>query len=176
MDTLGNAILGLVFLCLSATGTFLMYHLWGYPFDHERMKSSAPPKLMMLHHLIGYAYAAIYIYLMSQMIPRLWSYEIEFPARTVAHLILGMTIGAILLVKLSIVRFFKHLESTLVPFLGTVMFICTFLLIGLSVPFALKELYLHKRAVGGTAFSPENIERVKNLLPRAGFPSDANVN
>jgi len=174
-DTFVNAILGLVFLALSACGTFLMYHLWGYPFDHEKLKSSAPPKLMLLHHLIGYAYAAVYIYLMSQMIPRLWHYQVEFPARTVAHFMLGMAIGIILIAKLAIVRFFKHLESTLVPFLGTGLFICTFLLIGLSVPFALKELYLHQRAVGGSAFSQENVDRVKMLLPRAGFPSEANL-
>ncbi|HZY10603.1 MAG TPA: cytochrome c [Bacteroidota bacterium] len=175
MDTLGNAILGLVFLALSACGTFLMYHLWGYPFDHAKLKSTAPRKLMLLHHLIGYAYAAIYIYLMFQMVPRLWYYQIEFPARTVAHLTLGMSIGVILIAKLTIVRFFKHLESILVPFLGTGLFICTFLLVGLSVPFALKELYLHQRAVGGSAFSKENIERVKMLLPRAGFSSEVNL-
>jgi len=172
MDTLGNAILGMLFLLLSASGTFLMFKLWGYPFDHEKLKSSAPPKLMLLHRLIGYAYAAIYVYLMTQMLPRLWSYEVEFPARTVAHLMLGMTIGVILIAKVSIVRFFKHLESTLVPFLGTGLLICTFLLIGLSVPFALKEVYLQRTTVGGTVFSVQNIERVKNLLPKAGFPEN----
>jgi len=171
MDTFGNAMLGILFLLLSLAGTFLMYKLWGYPFDHAKLKSSAPPGLMLLHRLIGYAYAAIYIYLMTQMVPRLWSYEVEFPARTVAHLMFGMAIGIIIVAKVAIVRFFKHLESTLVPFLGTGLLICTFLLVGLSVPFALKESYLHRRAIGGTGFSPENIERVRRLLLRAGLPS-----
>ena len=152
-----------------------MYKLWGYPFDHEKLRSTAPPKLMLIHRLIGYTYAAIYILLMTQMMPRLWMYEIELPARTVAHMILGMTIGIIIIVKVAIVRFFKHLESTLVPFLGTGLLICTFLLIGLSVPFAMKEVYLHRSTVGGTAFSIENIERVKNLLPNAGFSQNAKV-
>ena len=175
MDTLGNAILGITFLLLSAAGTFLMYRLWGYSFDHEKMKSSAPPGMMLIHRLIGYAYAALYIYLMTQMVPRLWTYEVELPARTVAHMVLGMTIGIILIVKVSIVRFFKHLESTLVPFLGTALFICTFLLIGLSVPFAMKEVYLHRSTIGGSAFSVENIERVKRLIPNAGFPENAKI-
>jgi hypothetical protein len=173
MDTFGNAVLGILFLLLSAAGTFLMYKLWGYPFDHERLKSSAPPGLMRLHHLIGYAYGIIYIYMMSQMVPRLWTYQVEFPARTVAHFTLGMAIGILLLVKIAIVRWFKHLESTLVPFLGTLLFVCTFLLVGLSVPFALKERSLERSAVGGTAFSAENIERVKRLVSKAGFPADA---
>ncbi len=175
MDTFGNAILGIVFLLLSAAGTFLMFHLWKYPFDREKLKSAAPPGLLRLHHFIGYAYALIYIYLMTQMLPRLWTYEVEFPARTVAHLTIGMAIGIILLVKVAVVRFFKHLESTLVPYLGTTLFVCTCLVIGLSVPFTLKEQYLQRKSVGGTAFSSENLERVKKLLPKAGFPHGTNL-
>ncbi|MFN0156535.1 MAG: hypothetical protein ACKVRP_00520 [Bacteroidota bacterium] len=174
MDTIGNAVLGILFLLLSAAGTFLMYKLWGYPFDHEKLRSSAPRGMMLLHRMIGYAYGIIYVYLMAQMIPRLWMYQVEFPARTVAHLMLGMAIGAILIVKIIIVRFYKHMESELVPLLGTGLFICTFMLIGLSVPFALKEVYLHQSTVGGTAFSDENIARVHQLLPKAGLPADAN--
>jgi mono/diheme cytochrome c family protein len=86
-----------------------------------------------------------------------------------------MAIGIILVVKISIVKWFKHLESTLVPFLGTLLFICTFLLIGLSVPFALKERYLERSAVGGTAFSAENIERLKTVLPKAGMPTEVKL-
>jgi len=175
MDTFGNALLGLLFLLLSIAGTFLMYKLWGYPFDHEKLRSSAPPKLMLLHRLIGYAYGVIYLYLMTEMIPRLWTYEVEFPPRTVAHLLLGLTIGVILLVKIMIVRYFKYLESTLVPFLGTMLLVCTFLLIGLSVPFALKEAYLHRTAVGGTAFSAENIERVGRLFPVTELPPHIDI-
>ena len=147
-DTFSNALLGIAFLIVSLASTFLMYRLWGYSFDHEKMRSMAPRGLMLLHRVLGYVYAAIYCYLMVQMVPRLWSYEIEFPARTVVHLVLGMTIGVVLVVKIAIVRYFRHLEPTLVPFLGTSLLICTFLLVGLSVPFAMKELYLHRSAVG----------------------------
>lgn len=173
MDTLGNAVLGLVFLGLAIAGTFLMYQLWGYPFDEKTLRSSAPRPLRLLHRGIGYAYFAIYLYLMSQMVPRLWSYQVEFPARTVAHLTLGMAIGAILLIKLAIVRFFKHLESVLVPFLGTTLLVCTVLLIGLSVPFAFREISLSRNVAGGTVFSPANLDRVKTLLPMAGLPAGA---
>src|SRR5579862_8560278 len=132
MSALTNTILGLVFLVAGIAATFLMYHLWGYPFDHEKLKSSAPPRLMLLHRALGYVYVAIYVLLMTQMVPRLWRYQVEFPARTVAHFMLGISIGALLLVKIVIVRFFKHLEGTLAPFLGTLLLICTILLLGLS--------------------------------------------
>ena len=59
--------------------------------------------------------------------------------------------GVILIGKISIVRFFKHLESTLVPFLGVTMVICTVLLVGLSVPFVFNEQYLSQQAFGSVS-------------------------
>ena len=62
-----------------------MFKLWGYPFDKETHKSEAPPALMLLHRLIGYAYAILYVFMMWDMVPRLWNYQVELPPRTVAH-------------------------------------------------------------------------------------------
>lgn len=176
MDTYSHAILGTVFLLLAYASTFLMFKLWGYPFDKEKLKSSAPPALMLTHRLIGYAYLIIYLYFMSEMLPRLWNYQVEFPARTVAHLLLGMTIGVILICKIAIVRFFKYLEDSMVPLLGTLLLICTNLLIGLSVPFAFKESALSGNIGGVSAFSEENRARVSRLLPAAGFSEEAPLN
>ena len=111
--------------------------------------------------------------MMVQMVPRMWTFQIELPARTVAHLTLGMSIGIILLIKIIIVRFCKHLESSLVPMLGTGLLICTALLMGLSIPFSIREMQLSRATVGGTVYSQENVERVQRLLPDAGFPPEA---
>ena len=35
MDTYSHAILGTVFLLLAYASTFLMFKLWGYPFDKK---------------------------------------------------------------------------------------------------------------------------------------------
>ncbi len=172
MDTLGNALLGVVFLLTSATSTALMFYLWGFPFDHEKLKSEAPRALRLTHRLLGYVYLAIYLYFMVQMVPRMWTYQIELPARTVAHLLIGLSIGAILVVKISIVRFFKHLEATLVPFLGTLLFISTVLLMGLALPNTIREHLLRKGAMSGDSFSDERVERVLTLLPAAGLDDD----
>jgi hypothetical protein len=170
MGALGNAILGLIFWILGLANTLLMFKLWGYPFDHERMVSTAPRPLMWLHRAIGYAFLVIYLYLMSQMVPRMWQYQVELPARTVAHLSMGISIGIILALKILIVRFFRHLESTMVPSLGTLLLICTTVLIGLSVPMSLREAYMSRRLATGTAGGDQAIERVKTLLPKAGLP------
>jgi cytochrome c5 len=128
---------------------------------------------MILHRILGYGYVAIYIILMTQMVPRLWRYQIEFAPRTVLHLIFGMTIGVLLIIKIAIVRFFKHLEGTLIPWLGTSVLVCTVLLLGLSVPFSLRALYLERHAPGGSAFGEQNLRRVSTLLSRTKLPGDA---
>jgi mono/diheme cytochrome c family protein len=174
VETWLNVVLGLLFLALGLVNTLLMFHLWGYPFDHAANKSSAPRWLMAVHRATGYAFLLIYLFLMAQMLPRIWHYQIELPPRTVMHLTLGLGIGVILIVKISIVRFFKHMESTLVPLLGTLLLICTALLVGLSVPFVFKEQYLNQQAFG-SVLSAQNLERLKVLLPRAGFPPEADV-
>lgn len=173
MQFLSNQVIALAFLTLAFALTFLMFYVWKFPYDHERNVSRGPRKLVLLHRLLGYAYVAIYVVLMWDMVPRLWTYQVELPARTVAHLFLGMTIGAILITKLVIVRFFKHMEAKLVPFLGTGLFICTLLVVGLALPFTLREAFLRDSALMGDTFSEERIARVREQLPKAGLDDPA---
>ena len=169
MSTSMSAILGLIFLGLANASVFLMFKLWGYPFDKETHKSEAPPSLMLLHRLIGYAYAILYVFMMWHMVPRLWNYQVELPPRTVAHLMLGITIGVLILVKIAILRFFRHFEESM-PYIGTCLLICTYLLIGLSVPFTFREVALRTQT---SAFSDEGIARTRKLLENAGLPAEA---
>ena len=80
MSTSMSTILGLIFLGLANASVFLMFKLWGYPFDKETHTSAAPPKLMQLHRLIGYAYVLLYVIMMWHMVPRLWNYQVEIAA------------------------------------------------------------------------------------------------
>jgi hypothetical protein len=175
MGTWLNVFLGLLFLVLGLANVLLMYRIWGYPYDKALLKSGAPRALVLTHRLTGYAFVLIYLYLMTQMMPRIWHYQIELPARSVMHLTLGLAIGIILVIKIAIVRFFKYMESTLVPMLGTALLVCTALLVGLSVPFVFKEQYLSQQAFG-TVLSKNNFARLKSVLPRAGFPPSVDLN
>jgi len=167
--TLGNSLIGIIFLSLAAALTFLMFYIWKFPFDHERYKSAAPPIAVLSHRLMGYLFVVIYIYIMWSMVPRLWSYQVELPARTVLHLALGISIGALLILKLVIVRFFKHMEAKLVPALGVGLFLCSFLLITLVLPFSLREAYLESTALGDDSMIESRIKRVRELLPSTGL-------
>src|SRR5690606_23081843 len=110
MSTALTARLGIVFLGLALLATYLMFQYWGYPYDKEKRKSECPQWKMNIHRGVGYAYVALYVLMMAQMLPRMWTYQVEFPARTVAHIMLGITIGVLLLIKISILRWFRHFE------------------------------------------------------------------
>ena len=172
MTSFENSIVGLVFIVIAGFLTFLMFYIWKFPYDHQKLKSDAPPVLIRIHRLLGLVYVAIYIFLMWQMVPRLWEYQIELPARTVIHLTLGISIGALLIAKLTIVRFFKHMESSLVPLLGVILFICTFLLVAMALPFSLREAYLQNTALGEASMTDERIARVREQLPLVGLEDE----
>ena len=128
---------------------------------------AAPPvsalgRVAAAHRVFGYAFLALYVVLMWQMIPRLWAYQIEFPARTVLHVGLGMAIGVILLLKIGIVRFFKRLDPALVPMLGTSLLVGSVVLIGIAVPTAFREALATNRL-----FAEENRPRIERLLAQA---------
>jgi len=157
---------------LAAALTFLMFYVWKFPYDHEKSHSYAPPVTITLHRLLGYLYVAIYLYIMWNMVPRLWSYQIELPARTVVHLSLGILIGALLVIKLTMVRYFKHMEARLAPILGSGLFICSFLLVALVLPFSLRQVYLESTTLGDESMVESRIKRVRDLLPTAGLQDE----
>ncbi len=162
-----TAMLGVAFLILGFAAMFLMFHLWGYPFDKATRKSAAPRWAMLLHRGLGYAFAVIYVVMMWKMLPRLWEYQVEFPARTVVHIVVGFTIGFLLLIKIAILRWFRHFEEWM-PVLGTAIVLGTVILLGLSLPYAFQE-----RQLAAEAMSEVNRGRVAQLLPSANLPKDA---
>ena len=174
MDIALSVTLGLLFLLTAFAAVFLMFHLWGYPFDKATRTSAAPPALMRLHRVLGWAYTIIYVVMMWEMIPRLWNYQVELPPRTVVHMCLGLTIGVILLVKISIIRFFRHLEEWM-PILGVLLLTCTVLLCGLSIPFGLREFSLARSAAGAGVYSEASRARLATLLPLAELPDNADL-
>lgn len=119
---------------------------------------------ILAHRVFGYVFLTIYVLLVVQMVPRLWTYQIEFPARTVVHISLGMAVGAILILKIAVVRFFRRLDQALVPSLGTSVLVGSVVLIGISVPSAFREAL-----ATGRMFTEENLQRVRSLLARTGL-------
>lgn len=152
--------LGILFVVLALVAVLLQAWLWGPKYwDAAAKKSLAPRGWVRLHRAVGWAYALLYVGFLLEMVPRLWEYQVELPARTVVHATAAIVIGAILLVKIAILRFFRHFEEAM-PTLGVTLFVATLVLAAFSIPPAL-------RAHGSAAtFTMENRERVARILGR----------
>ncbi len=124
----------------------------------------SPSRLILAHRAFGYVFLAVYVLLVVQMAPRLWTYQIEFPARTVLHIALGMVVGVLLLLKIAIARFFRRLDQPLLPQLGTAILVASVVLIGISIPAAFQEA-----AATARLFSDDNRDRVRLLLAQTGL-------
>lgn len=151
--------LGLTFLVLAVAAVLLQAWLWGPKFwDEQSKKTRAPRAWLRVHAAVGYSYAAIYLFMMWNMVPRLWTYQYELPARTVVHATVAIVLGVILITKIVILRFFRHFEEAM-PRLGFGLLVSTVLLIFLSVPYALRA-----HDISGRTTDPENLERTRRLL------------
>jgi mono/diheme cytochrome c family protein len=165
MDIALSVTLGLLLLLTALVMAFVMMRMA----DVGTERSAG---LSRVHQVLGWAYVGLYGVMMVEMVPRLWHYQVELPARTVAHICLGLLVGVILLLKISFQRWYKHFADWLAP-LDAALLLSTILMSGLSVPFGLREFSLARGAVGGGVYSQENRERVAKLLPQAGLPEDA---
>jgi len=156
--------LGIAFLALAIIAVFLQAWLWGPKFWNEELQKTEAPKFWLrVHALAGYAYATIYVVMMWNMLPRLWEYQYELPARTVFHAVVGITIGVLLICKIFILLFFRHFEESM-PYYGFGLLLCTIILSTLSVPYAVQA-----HDFSGRTTDPENLERVRNLLANVDF-------
>lgn len=161
--------LGILFVILGIAAVLLQAWLWNPKYwDPAAKKSHAPPFWMAVHRAVGWAYAVLYVVMMIEMLPRLWEYQIELPARTVIHATAAIAIGVILVTKIVILRFFRHFEEAM-PALGFGLLLCTIVLATLSLPFAL-------RAHGSdAAFTDENRARVRDILSRLELARDGEL-
>lgn len=140
-----TAMLGIAFLLLALAAGFLMMRLWGYPYDEATHTSAAPKSLILLHRLLGYVFAVIYVVMMWKMVPRLWNYAGELPTRSVLHAMLGFGIGILLVVKVAILRGFPAFRKY-VPLLGMSIMGGTVLMLALPLSMVGWEWSLSRRA------------------------------
>lgn len=167
MSSTLSIVLGLTFVFLGITAVMLQAWLWGFPMENGH--STAPRMWTRIHRVIGLSFVAIYITMMFYMIPRLWEYQVELPARTVIHAVCAIVIGVLLLTKLAIIRLFPHFMGAL-PTLGLGLLINTVILGSLSLPYALRAHNL-----SGNTLSAGNLERVRGVLLDLPFPDDVDA-
>jgi hypothetical protein len=167
MDTTTSMWLGIAFLVLAIAAVVLQAWLWNPKYwDPVAKKTHAPKYGLRLHRWVGIAFAVIYVVMMWNMLPRLWEYQVELPARTVVHAVAAIVLGVLLVTKLAILRWFRHFEESM-PALGFGILVCTILLGTLSIPFAARA-----QGLGVEVFDDENRARVESLLVSVEIPED----
>src|SRR5687767_7801886 len=118
MTTTLSMWLGMMFVLLGVLAVLLQAWLWNPKYwDEVAKKTHAPRAGLIAHRLVGYAFAAIYVVMMVYMLPRLWEYQVELPARTVIHAVAAIVLGVLLITKIAILLFFRHFEEAM-PKLG----------------------------------------------------------
>ncbi|MBT9561057.1 MAG: hypothetical protein IV100_33850 [Myxococcales bacterium] len=163
MSTTLSMWLGIAFVVFAVVATILQAWLWSFPMVPDpggpdpNGRSTAPRFWTQMHRLLGGLYVLIYVVLMVEMIPRLWEYQVELPARTVMHAVMGIVIGVMLVAKIAIIRWFQHFGKSL-PALGLGLLAATIVLATLSIPFAVRAHDF------GAITTAENVERVKRVL------------
>lgn len=164
MSTSLSMWLGISFLFLGIAAVLLQAWLWNPKYwDEVNKKTNAPKAGLLVHRWVGIVFTLIYVVMMWEMVPRLWEYQVELPARTVIHATVAITLGVLLFTKLIILWFFRHFEESM-PQLGFGILLCTIILSVLSIPFALQA-----QGLGVDTFEEHNIERVRRLLAKVEF-------
>ena len=174
MNTTISMWLGIAFLFLGIFATILQAWLWGFPMEPDpggpdpHGKTTAPAFWRFMHRFAGFSFVIIYIVLMTEMVPRLWEYQFELPARTIIHACMGILIGVLLCTKISILRWFQHFGGAL-PAIGLSILACTIILATLSIPFAVRAHDF------GAALEPANLERVERVFSSVDFGETVEV-
>ena len=164
MSTTLSMWLGLLFVLLGVGASILQAWLWSFPMVPDpggpdpNGKSTAPRHWTMVHRLMGAAFCIIYVFMMWHMVPRLWEYQMELPARTVMHACIAIVLGVLLVTKIAIIRWFQHFGKAL-PALGLGVLTCTIILAMLSLPFAFRA-----HGLLNEVYTPQNLSRVKMVL------------
>lgn len=154
--------LGVAFVLLAVAAVLLQAWLWNPKYwDPVAKKSHAPPAWMRVHRVVGYLYAGTYVVMMVHMVPRLWGYAVELPARTVVHMVAAIVIGVLLLTKIAILRWFRHFEEAM-PALGLGLLVSTVVLASMSIP-------LGFRAYTGLDLTDAERARIERILDTLDF-------
>jgi hypothetical protein len=139
-----NFAMGSAFVAIGVTAAVLQYWLWSFPMATDPTGrdpngvTTAPKFWRYLHRALGYVFVVLYLLLAVQMVPRIWRFdEAAWTPGAIAHAVLGLSILPVLMVKVSILRFWQRHGKKL-PLLGTLLGVLAIGTVALVVPSYLK--------------------------------------
>jgi len=129
--------LGIAFVAIGSVAALLQYWLWTFPMVPDPTGTdpngvtTAPYFWRMVHRILGYLFAANYVWLAVLMLPRLWRYDAEsWGPLQIVHAGLGLTVGLILVAKILILRRHQKFGNRL-RLVGTILLLVSFAVVGI---------------------------------------------
>lgn len=129
--------LGLAMATIAIVNAGLMAWLWRFPMQPDPTGrdpngvSTAPRSWTNVHRLLGYVFVLTYAALLIEMVPRIWEFRVA-NAISIFHGALGILIGALLIVKIAIIRRFQRFGNRL-PWIGGTLAVTTVIVAALGV-------------------------------------------
>ena len=124
-----NFATGLTMGVVGLLAALLQAWLWTFPMVPDPTGTdpngvtTAPKFWRYTHRLLGYIFVALYVVLLSQMVPRTWRFEpAAWTLPAVVHAVLGISILPVLIFKVGILRRWQKHGKKL-PLLGALLLI-----------------------------------------------------
>src|SRR3984957_7532318 len=119
--------LGVTFVLIGAINVWLILQASARVRDGK-----AGARLIAAHRIGGYIFIALFCVMGYFMVARLGDVAAGAPPSTMIHLTLAMVLSPLLFVKVLVARYYRSYHSLLMP-IGLVIFVLSFVLIGISV-------------------------------------------
>jgi len=152
-----NTIFGLLFIAFGAVAVLIMLDLRGYTKDRN-----INSKLIIAHKIFGYLFLTVFVFMTFVMIYKISDYQEALTPRITLHVIMGIILIPMIILKILIVRRYKKLSADLLS-LGKTIFLTAFTLSLITTGY----YYLHKSDIRYISISDfdtdmldENIGRV----------------
>ncbi|HYC91042.1 MAG TPA: hypothetical protein VEO54_17625 [Thermoanaerobaculia bacterium] len=129
--------LALVMAAIAVINASLMAWLWRFPMQPDPTGrdpngvSTAPRFPTNVHRALGYLFVLTYAVLLFEMVPRIWEFR-EATASSIAHGVLGMVVGVLLVLKIAVIRRFRRFGHRL-PWIGGALAVSTLIVAALGI-------------------------------------------
>lgn len=138
LDATATPWLGASMAAIALVNAGLMAWLWRFPMVPDPTGrdphgvSTAPRSFTNVHRGLGYVFLAVYVALLTAMVPRAWEFR-EVSATGGLHGALGVLAGLLLFAKIAVIRRLRRFGDRL-PVIGGTLATVTVVLVALVVP------------------------------------------
>jgi len=156
MNPFVNSLLSLLFLVAGGAAAAVMIELKGRPMDRP-----AAGRLILAHRLLGYLFAAVFLFMLAVMVQKAGSLQEEMNAKTIIHIAFAIFTVPLLALKILIARRYKVFTRYLF-LLGAGIFSVSVVFVILTAGY----YYLHRSDIRYTAISAADEDILDNETGR----------